>query len=307
MSSALPFWCILQADGDKALATSRGPVPLQYCSLGGCAPPIQLALQRALQITRPQRLVASVAEAHRRWWSDPLSCLPPYRRVVDELTGRMTVTLATTLAVVEQATADAVVVLQTADMFCASDRAFIAGIVRGVRALERVPTHIVALTIEPLGSNPGQDYLLLGPDDGLPGRSAVWFVKRPQPLIADRLVALGARVSTGVYLARLATLTRTLLDAWPDLMTTARSLVEIASNEIVTPARMVGSAFSRPWRHTWVQRPLPRLRTVSVQECGWSVPVLRPAPATLPATTEPRERLPAANSVIVQPLSRSPR
>jgi len=266
----LPLWCIVQADGDMTRLTSRGPVPLQYCKTADSPSPIQRSMNTALRMTKPRHIVATVAGTHRLWWSDPLWCVPPHRRIVDESSGRPTVTLAAALAVIERAAGDALVVLQPADSFCASDQAFLAGVRRAVQALDELPGYVVALTVEAYTSQPGQDYLLLGAEDGLPGSAAVRFVKRPQPLIADRLVETGARLNTGVYVARLSTLSSTLAGIWPDLIAAARSLAWTTEAEVQVPARMNGSQFSRPWRHTWVQRPLPRLRAISVDEFGWS-------------------------------------
>jgi hypothetical protein len=165
---------------------------------------------------------------------------------------------------------DAAVVLQPTDTCYADEDAFVAGVSRAVRILERLPGHVVALTVEAYASAACQDYLLLGAEDGMPGRSAARFVKRPQPLIAERLIELGARLSTGVYVAFLSTLTGIIAELWPDLMDSARSLAWTTSGEVRTPARMSGSQFIRPWRHTWVQRPLPRLRSLAVDEFGWS-------------------------------------
>jgi mannose-1-phosphate guanylyltransferase len=136
--------------------------------------------------------------------------------------------------------------------------------------LDALPDHVVTLTVEAYTSEPGQDYVLPGTEDGLPGKSAVQFVKRPHPLIADRLVENGACLSTGVYVSRLSTLVGIFSGLWPDLMAAAHALASATDAEVVTPARMTGTRFSRPWRHTWVQRPLSRLRAVSVDDFGWS-------------------------------------
>jgi len=87
-------------------------------------------------------------------------------------------------------------------------------------------------------------------------------------LIADRLVANGAYLSTGVYVSRLSTLVGILSSLWPDLMVAAKALTLRIEEEVFTPARVSGSAFSRSWHHTWVQRPLPRLRATSVDDFG---------------------------------------
>jgi mannose-1-phosphate guanylyltransferase len=165
---------------------------------------------------------------------------------VDELTGRLTVTLAAALSLIERAAGDALVVVQPADVFYASTRAFVAGIWRAVRALDGLAGYVVTLTVQANRIEPGQDYLLLGADDGLAGRPTARFVKRPQPLIAERLVEAGAHLSTGGYVARLATLMSILADLWPDLLSAARSLTLASDAEVLTPARMSGSHFSRP-------------------------------------------------------------
>ena len=178
----LPLWCIVQADGDRVCPTSRGPVPIQYWSASESLPLIQRSLHRALRIAKPRQIVVTVADVHRTWWSDPLWCVPPHRRIVDELSGRQTVTLAAALALVEREAGEhAVLVVQPADTFYARENAFIAGVNRAVRTLDSLPAHVVTLTVEAFTNEPGQDYLLLGAEDGLPGRSAQKFIKRPNP------------------------------------------------------------------------------------------------------------------------------
>jgi mannose-1-phosphate guanylyltransferase len=267
---SLPLWCILQADGDKAISTNCGAVPVQFCRTKASPPLVQRCVQRALCLTKPRHVVATVADAHRSWWSGPLWCVAPHRRIVDASIGRLTLTLAVALAVVKRAARDAVVVVQPADTFCTSDSGFVAGVRRAVQALDALPGHVLTLTVEPYTSEPGQDYVLPGAEDGLPGKSAVQFVKQPHPLIADRLVANGAYLSTGVYVSRLSTLVGILSGLWPDLMVAAKALTLRIEGEVFTPARVNGSAFSRSRRHTWVQRPLPRLRAISVDDFGWS-------------------------------------
>jgi mannose-1-phosphate guanylyltransferase len=269
--SELPLWCIVQADGDRMCLTSRGSVPLQYWRTQESPALIQRSLHRALCIAKPARIVATVADAHRDWWHDPLWCVANRRRVVDRSSGRPTVTLGAALALIErEAGSNALIVLQPADTFLAGLDAFIAGVRRAVRTLERLPGHVVTLTVDAYPSEPGQDYLLLGAEDGHPGRHAVRFIKRPAPVVAERLIELGARLSTGIYVAPLATLTTILTELWPDLMAEARALAAATEAEVLLPARMIGSQFCRPWRHTWVQRPLPRLRAVAVDDCGFS-------------------------------------
>src|SRR5215472_14880161 len=116
--SDLPLWCVVQADGDRMGLTSMGSIPIQYWRTQEAPALIQRSLHRAFCIAKPQRVVATVAEAHRSWWSDPLWCVPSSRRIVDRSSGRPTVTLAAALALVErEAGGEALVVLQPADTF----------------------------------------------------------------------------------------------------------------------------------------------------------------------------------------------
>jgi hypothetical protein len=89
-------------------------------------------------------------------------------------------------------------------------------------------------------------------------------------VVADRLVEMGACLSTGIYVAPPATLVAILNELWPELVAEARARTWLVDEEVVLPARMPGTQFCRPWRHTWVQRPLPRLRAVAVDDCGFS-------------------------------------
>lgn len=263
----LPLWCIVQADGDRLFQTSRGRVPVQYWSASGSPSLTQRSLHRALRIAKARQIIVTVAESHRHWWSSPLWCVPPQRRIVDESSGRLSVTLAAAIALIErESKGDALMVLQPADTFDCSETAFATCVTRAVRALQRLPHHIVIFTIDAYARDASQDYLLLGPEDGLPGRAAVRFIKRPQPIVAERLIETGARLSTGIYVARLSSLTSVLTQCWPELMTGVRGLGRTATGEIATPARMAGSQFSRPWRHTWAQRPLPRLRAIALDD-----------------------------------------
>lgn len=100
--SELPLWCIVQADGDRMCVTSRGSVPLQYWRTRESPALIQRSLHRALCIAKPQRIVATVVDAHRGWWQDPLWCVASRRRVVDRSSGRPTVTLGAALALIER-------------------------------------------------------------------------------------------------------------------------------------------------------------------------------------------------------------
>jgi len=63
----------------------------------------------------------------------------------------------------------AVVIVQPADTFCTSDSGFVAGVRRAVQALDALPDHVLALTVEAYTSEPGHDYILAGAEDELPG------------------------------------------------------------------------------------------------------------------------------------------
>ena len=101
--SDLPLWCVVQADGDRVHLTSRGSIPIQYWRTLESPASIQRSLHRALCIAKRQRIVATVADVHRSWWRDPLWCVPNRRRIVDESSGRPTVTLAAALSLIERA------------------------------------------------------------------------------------------------------------------------------------------------------------------------------------------------------------
>ena len=268
-------WCIVQCDGDRAHLGALTRVgsyqtPIQYCSVGDSLSLAQRAVERARRICEPSRLYVTLAETHRRWWSGAFWAVPRQRRIVDALSGRQTITLAAAAAAIEREAPDALAVVAPADAFCANEWAFRCGIKSAIEALDHLPGHLIALGVNAASADENHDYLVLGAPDGMPGRAAVRCVKQPPSPIARHLAAAGACVNSGVYVARIATLTAVLSNLWPTLMETVRRLVDSTTGEIEVPARFTGAEFQRPWRHTWLQRPVPRLRALPIGSGGWS-------------------------------------
>jgi len=268
-------WCIVQCDGDRAHLGSLTRVgsyqtPIQFCSVGEPTMLARRAAERARRICSGSRLYVTVAEAHRRWWSAAFWAIPHQRRVVDALTGRQTITLAAAAVAIERAAPDALVVVTPADAFCGDEWAFRCGVRSAISALERLPGHLIALAVNTSRTDENHDYLVLGPPDGLPGRAALRCVKRPSPVVERHLVAMGACANSGVYVARVATLTMVLGNLWPNLLESVRRVVDSKTGEVEIPARLAGAEFLRPWRHTWLQRPIPRLRALPMAGGEWS-------------------------------------
>jgi mannose-1-phosphate guanylyltransferase len=269
-------WCIVQADRDTAAATPCGPVPIQFCSaLPGSPSFLQRSLKLALQLVNCRRLIVTVAETHRAWWSEPLWWLPARRRIVDDSTGRLTVTLAVAVAQIERLAANAIVVVLPTDRLYAAADSYVVGIRKAAGMLGQMPDHIVTLAASSYGVLEPQDYVLLAEKDDKPGRPVARVVRRPVSAIATRLKEWRVPVATGIHVARVATFADLIGERWPRLMTRARNVVLTGTSEIRMPARMPESLFSRPWRHTWVQRPLPRLRAVLLRDFGYQAEAFR--------------------------------
>jgi mannose-1-phosphate guanylyltransferase len=268
-------WCIVQSDSDRSHLsalnrTDKRQIPIQYCCVGERLELIQRAMQRALRISSPGKVIVTVAEDHRTHWMRTLWSVPCYRRVIDMSSGRQTITLAAAAALIERTDPGAVVVVTPADAFCANDWALHSGIQSALRAVDLLPGHLLALTMEAPRQGEPQDYLVAGAPDGLPGHAVARCVRRPAPAIGRRLAAAGACVNSGVYITRLETLTAMLEEHWPSMMAAVRRIVSSSNGELVIPARFDGAEFHRPWRHTWLQRPITRLRAVPVVGTGWS-------------------------------------
>lgn len=118
----LPPWCVVQADGHRLCQTTRGLVPVQYWRVDQSPALIQRSLHRALRLAKPRQIIATVAEAHRHWWEERLWCVPARRRIVDESSGKPTVTLAAAMPLIErEERTDGLLVLQPADTFHTSE------------------------------------------------------------------------------------------------------------------------------------------------------------------------------------------
>jgi len=274
----VPRWCIIQSDGDRAhlgtltrVGASR--VPIQYCRLGEPSQLAQRALQRALRVCVLQQVVVTTAESHRAWWSGPFWAVPARHRVVDESSGRQTVTLAMAVVAMEQEAPDAILTVMPADAFCANEWAVQSGITAAVRALENLPAHLLALATECARYDESQDYLVAGEPDDLPGRSVAHCIRRPTAPVGRNLIAKGAWVNSGIYVTRVSTMISILESLWPRMMESVRAIVQSPheqGQELKVPARLAGAEFLRPWRHTWLQRPVARLRAIKLDDVAWS-------------------------------------
>jgi len=268
-------WCIVQSDGDRSHLSPLNHldvrrVPIQYCCIGERITLLQQTMQRALRITAPPRVVVTLAAGHRAYWAGPLWSVPAHRRVIDESTGRHTISLAVASTLIEKADSQALAVLMPADAFCANDWALHSGIQAALQALERLPRHLLALALEPPQHGEPQDYLVRGDFDGFPGRAVARCVRRPSTPIGRRLAAAGACINSGVYITRIKTLTEMLENHWPAMLDGVRRILKASTNDIIIPARFDGAEFQRPWRHTWLQRPVTHLRALPVPNTGWS-------------------------------------
>jgi mannose-1-phosphate guanylyltransferase len=216
-------WCIVQSDGDRSHLSPLNHldvrrVPIQYCCIGERITLLQQTMQRALRITAPPRVVVTLAAGHRAYWAGPLWSVPAHCRVIDESTGRHTISLAVASTLIEKADSQALAVLMPADAFCANDWALHSGIQAALQALERLPRHLLALALEPPQHGEPQDYLVRGDFDGFPGRAVARCVRRPSTPIGRRLAAAGACINSGVYITRIKTLTEMLENHWPAML-----------------------------------------------------------------------------------------
>jgi mannose-1-phosphate guanylyltransferase len=166
---------------------------------------------------------------------------------------------------------DAIVTVMPADAFCANEWAFQSAVTTAVRALEKLPEHLLALATQSLRHDESQDYLVIGGPDEMPGRPVAHCIKRPTFAVGRNLIANGAWVNSGIYVTRVTTLIGVLENLWPRMMESVRAIVQSShGEELHVPSRLVGAEFQRPWRHTWMQRPVARLRAVKLDDVAWS-------------------------------------
>jgi len=271
-------WAVVLAAGEGSrlrevtLRATGEPVPKQFCALRGPKTLLRLALDRAERFAPRERVVAVVAEQHRRWWERELSALPR-GNVVAQPRNRGTAA-GILLALLEVAARDAAatVVFLPSDHWVEQERVLDLALRRAAHLTGETPHEVVLLGFRT--REPDPEYGWIVPEAGRvrARRKVRRFQEKPDAVTAARLLASGALVNGFIFAARASTLLAVFERSAPALVDAFRHVRGTEGRRLAAePLRelyedLPGLDFSRDI----LERTPDRLAVLPVPACGWT-------------------------------------
>jgi len=272
------LWVVVLAAGEgrrvRALTTdaSGASVPKQYCTFGGHKSMLRWALDRALGLVPPQRIVTVVAQEHRRWWKRDLSVIPAENVIVqprDQGTA-VGILLGVLYALFRQGPQLRVLV-QPSDHYVRDERILRRSLREAIGNVERDPDRAVLLGMAPDGFDGEYGWILPAPSGRARVRSVALFREKPDAATAAELRSRGGLLNTLLFTANAGTLLRLYERALPALLATF--LAGVPRDVGWSPERLetVYRALSfHDFSRDVLERFPGELSVLPVPPCGWS-------------------------------------
>ena len=269
-------WAVLLAAGDGSRVrdytsgAAGEQVPKQFWAPRGRDSMLRWALSRALAIAPRERIVAVVAEQHRRWWKTDLDDLPSHNVVVQPANRGTTPGILLPVFEVLRRDERAVVVILPSDHFVAHEPVLREALISALRAVSLDAGRLVLLGMEPTGRETDCGWIVPA-DVGGCGltRPVAAFVEKPDRAAAQDLAHAGALLNSFILAARGDVLLRTCEPLAPHWLAGLRHWAARSERAALLAqlyAELAASDFSRD-----VLEQVPqRLRVLAVRGCGWS-------------------------------------
>lgn len=269
------LWAIVLAGGEGSrlgdlARDERGePAPKQFCRFGTERSLLASTLARAQRLVRRERVIVSLLDHHRRWWSDALAGHPA-RTVVSQPCPRGTAAgVLAPLLRVHAADADARVVILPSDHAVEDESILLESLDAAGRVAERRPDEVVLLGFAPESADRTFGWIVPSPDhDGI-SHGVFAFEEKPDPGRAKRLMAAGGMWNGMLIAARASALVRLYERHLPELIPAATGLARSPDGSR-RPATAYRAIPTRDLSRDLIAPAVGRLRVVRVPPCGWT-------------------------------------
>jgi mannose-1-phosphate guanylyltransferase len=296
-------WVVVLAGGDgRRLAAATmdsdgNHVPKQFCRFGSDASVLSHTLERARRLAGPERIVAVVQEAHRRWWQDELRALPRSNIIPQRANRGTAVALLQALDTIVARDRDAQLLVLPSDQEVADEHAWHTTLRRVVDAALAAPEHVVLVGVEPQ-PDPDYGWILPGELVGQHARTVLGFAEKPGAAAAAELAVRGGLCSAFVFAASAMALLD-LFSRHPAMPIARRA--QALSGSVLDPGVSLAVAEDLPYSdfsHDLLERAPYCARVVPGIPCGWTdlgTPARlarwqRQRPRPLPAASDKRHR-----------------
>ncbi len=216
MQQAGQLWSIVLATGESAgvdpfVCRWLGrPLPKEYCAFVGGRSMFQHALDRAVQITPPERLIAVVAKEHRQEAFEQLDRRTIGALLLHSIRQGTVASLFLSLTYVQERDPDATVVVFPSDHFVYPEERYLGQVKRALSLAESHPDRLLMLGAPPDRLELEYGWIQPGPrlsetpDEDL--KSVQSIVEQPSAVQADSLLQAGGLWNTKAFVGKVRTL-----------------------------------------------------------------------------------------------------
>lgn len=221
-----PPWALILAGGDgsrlRGLTSqiSGDPRPKQFCPIVDGETLLDRTRRRVDLLTRPDQQVVVVSRPHEPYYRGLAHELAPDRLVVQPSNLGTGPGVLYPLLRIRQLAGDVPVAIFPSDHYVSEDVAFIDFVRRALEVVEGRPAAVVLLGID--AESPETDYGWIEPApwplDGEMAFPVLRFWEKPSPVLADRLLRVGALWNSFVMVGRVETLLELIASGAPEMV-----------------------------------------------------------------------------------------
>ena len=201
------LWVVILAAGEglrvKHLTRDRQgtPAPKQYSSIDGRSTLIEITLARAKKIAPLERIVAVVAEHHRRWWQSELAELDVRNLIVQpENRGTAAGILLPLLRITDRDPQARLVILPS-DHAVASEETLHDAIVDAAACAPHADSEVVLLGVQPHGPETGYGWVVPRLESRGKLRAVARFREKPDAASAAALHESGGLLNSMILIS----------------------------------------------------------------------------------------------------------
>ena len=245
-------------------------VPKQFCRFREGRTLFGSTIDRALQLTAPERVMAVVLEAHRAWWEPDVAQLPDQNVIAQpENRGTALAVLAALVEIHQRKTLPTLIVMPS-DTDVEDEDVLVHAVLRAQQALTLFPNELMLLGIEP--THLDCEYGLIVPTRERLGssRSVRAFIEKPALNLAAELSREGAMWNSFIFACEGAVLYDRFEATLPTLARSYLRGLVLARGDADAMRVLYHHLPSHDFSRDLLEPSTAHLRVIGVPPCGWT-------------------------------------
>ncbi|HEY0748001.1 MAG TPA: sugar phosphate nucleotidyltransferase [Steroidobacteraceae bacterium] len=269
-------WAVVLAAGegrrlrDLTTTATGETIPKQFCSINQRECLLELALERASSVAKPEQICTVVAAQHRRWWPQPLRLMPSRNIFVQPRNRGTAIGTALSLLHIERMNSNATVILLPADHFVREEETLANSLRYAAQSAAESPNKVYLLGAEPDSADTELGYIVPGRQSQMNTADVLEFVEKPDDNLAQRLIASGALWNMFIVAGRAQTLLNLLDKAFNFVSVMRNAMQGSGAAEVGAMARLYAELPFVDFSRDVLAHYPTSLKVQSVPRCGWT-------------------------------------